>query len=248
MKVIENGLIPVYERENVKLVNARELHVFLEVSSKFADWIKNRIEKYEFVEGQDYITISKNLENGGRSIEYVFKLEPAKEIAMVENNEKGKQIRRYFINVEEKYRKQVEQFQVPQTFADALRLAAEQWESNQKLLTAIEEQKPKVIFAEALQISENTILIGELAKMLKQNGINVGQNRLFDQLRNDGYLGTKGEYYNLPTQKSMELKLFEIKTSTVNNPDGSVRVTKTTKVTGKGQVYFVNKFLSKIPA
>jgi phage anti-repressor protein len=107
LSIIENGLIPIYQSEKgTNLVNARELHEFLEVNSKFADWVKNRIEKYEFVENQDFITVSKNLENGGRSIDYVFKLEPAKEIAMVENNEKGKEIRRYFIKVEEKFKQQ----------------------------------------------------------------------------------------------------------------------------------------------
>jgi anti-repressor protein len=106
----------------------------------------------------------------------------------------------------------------------------------------IEIDRPKVIFADALEISDNTILVGELAKLLKQNGIDIGQNRLFEKLREMNYLGTKGEYKNLPTQKAMDLKLFEIKKRTINNPDGSVRVTTTTKVTGKGQIYFVNKF------
>lgn len=105
-----------------------------------------------------------------------------------------------------------------------------------------EKDKPKVIFAEALETSSNTILIGELAKLLKQNGIDVGQNRLFQLLREQGYLGSKGEYRNIPTQRSMDLQLFEIKTRTINNADGSIRVTKTTKVTGKGQSYFINKF------
>ncbi len=106
----------------------------------------------------------------------------------------------------------------------------------------IELDRPKVVFAEALETSNSSILIGELAKILKQNRIDIGQNRLFALLREQGYLGRKGEYYNMPTQRSMELGLFEIKTRTINNPDGSVRVTKTTKVTAKGQVYFVNKF------
>jgi len=103
-------------------------------------------------------------------------------------------------------------------------------------------QRPKVIFAEALEVSSNTILIGELAKILRQNGINIGQNRLFEKLRADGYLIKRGEGYNQPTQYSMELGLMEIKKRTINNPDGSVRATTTTKVTGKGQIYFVNKF------
>lgn len=106
----------------------------------------------------------------------------------------------------------------------------------------IELDRPKVVFAEALETSNSSILIGELAKILIQNGINIGQNRLFALLREKGYLGRKGEYYNMPTQRSMEQSLFEIKTRSINNPDGSVRVTKTTKVTAKGQVYFVNKF------
>ncbi|AGN89356.1 antirepressor protein [Paenibacillus phage phiIBB_P123] len=118
----------------------------------------------------------------------------------------------------------------------------EEREARKLLESQIEQDRPKVIFAEALETSKSSILIGELAKLLKQNGINVGQNRLFNWLRAEGYLGRKGDYRNLPTQKSMELGLFEIKTRTIANPDGSTRITKTTKVTGKGQVYFVNKF------
>lgn len=109
----------------------------------------------------------------------------------------------------------------------------------------IEVNRPKVIFAEALEISDSAILIGQLAKILKQNKIEIGQNRLFEKLRTDGYLCKAGENYNMPTQRSMEMKLFEVKTTTINNPDGSVRVTKTPKVTGKGQQYFINKFLDK---
>ena len=110
----------------------------------------------------------------------------------------------------------------------------------------IDEMKPKEIFADAVSVSNTLILIGELAKIIKQNGIEIGQNRLFDWLRNKGYLiNRKGTDYNMPTQKSMELELFEIKERTINNPDGSVRITKTVLVTGKGQQYFINKFLNK---
>jgi len=106
----------------------------------------------------------------------------------------------------------------------------------------IELDRPKVIFANALEVSNNTILVGELAKLLNQNGIDIGQNRLFDKLRKTNYLCSSGERKNLPTQRSMDLGLFEIKKRTITNADGSVRVTTTTKVTGKGQIYFVNKF------
>lgn len=118
----------------------------------------------------------------------------------------------------------------------------EEQQARKTLEAQISTDRPKVIFAEALETSTNAILIGELAKLLKQNGVGIGQNRLFQKLRTEGYLGTRGEYYNMPTQKAMELKLFQIKTRSINNPDGSVRVTKTTKVTGKGMVYFINKF------
>lgn len=105
------------------------------------------------------------------------------------------------------------------------------------------EQRPKVIFAEALETSGSSILIGELAKLLRQNGIDIGQNRLFDRLRNEGYLmRTKGERWNDPTQRAMDMGLLEIKKRTINAPDGSVKTIKTTKVTGKGQIYFINKF------
>lgn len=106
-----------------------------------------------------------------------------------------------------------------------------------------QKNKPMVLFAESVQASDNSCLIGELAKIISQNGVNIGQNRLFDWMRDNGYLIKSGERRNQPTQYSMELGLMEIKKRTIDNPDGSIRVTVTTKVTGKGQVYFVNKFL-----
>jgi len=136
----------------------------------------------------------------------------------------------------------------PDTIIDLAQRLKQANEEKARLAAKIESDKPKVIFAEALETSQHSILIGELAKLLKQNGVDIGQNRLFERLRQDGYLGCKGEYRNLPTQKAMELKLFEIKTRTINNPDGSVRVTRTTKVTGKGQIYFINKFKGEITA
>ena len=129
----------------------------------------------------------------------------------------------------------------------AQQLKAEQ-EKNKALSTKIEEDKPKVLFAEAVKTSEQSILIGEMAKLLAQNGVEIGgvkigPNRFFKFLREEGYLMKSGESYNMPTQRSMNLGLFEIKERTINNPDGSIRLTRTTKVTGKGQIYFINKFL-----
>lgn len=107
----------------------------------------------------------------------------------------------------------------------------------------IEQMKPKEIFADAVAASHTSILVGDLAKLICQNGYQIGQKRLFDWLRANGYLIKAGSSYNMPTQRYVEQGLFEIKESNLVNPDGSVRITKTTKVTGKGQVYFVNKFL-----
>lgn len=117
-------------------------------------------------------------------------------------------------------------------------------ESFRRLNSQIAEMKPKALFADAVETSETSILIGDLAKLIKQNGVDIGQKRLFAWLRDHGYLIKSGASVNMPTQKSMELGLFEVKERTINNPDGSVRITRTTKVTGKGQTYFVNKFLS----
>lgn len=131
----------------------------------------------------------------------------------------------------------------PDTIIDLAQRLKQANEEKEKLAAQIEADKPKVLFAEALETSGSSILIGELAKILKQNGINIGQNRLFEWLRQEGYLmKTRDERWNDPTQKAMELGLFEIKKRTINSPDGSVRTVKTTKVTPKGQIYFVNKF------
>ena len=119
----------------------------------------------------------------------------------------------------------------------------EEREKNRLLQQANNEMQPKALFADAVATSKSCILIGELAKILKQNGVDIGQKRLFAKLREKGYLMKCNSDYNRPTQKSMELGLFEIKESTVNQADGSVRIVRTTKVTGKGQQYFINKFL-----
>ena len=131
-----------------------------------------------------------------------------------------------------------------------IQLATALKEEQQRRLQAerqIEEQKPKVLFAEAWEVSEHSILVGEMAKLLVRNGLeNMGQNRLFKWLRANGYLHKSGQQYNLPTQKSIELGIIEVKTRTIANPDGSIKVTKTPKVTVKGQIYFLEKFKEKL--
>lgn len=136
---------------------------------------------------------------------------------------------------------------IPRTLPDALKAYANEIDEHNKTKALLEAQKPKVLFADAVSASETSILIGELAKILKQNGVeNMGQNRLFEILRRDGFLiSRKGTSYNMPTQRSMELGLFKIKETAINHSDGHVSISKTPKVTGKGQQYFIKYFMDK---
>lgn len=136
-------------------------------------------------------------------------------------------------------------FQVPTSFREALLLAAQQQEKIEEQQKQLAEQAPKVLFANAVETSQKSCLIGELAKILRQNGVDIGEKRLFSWMREKGYLCSYGERYNQPTQKSMDLELFEMKKTTITKPSGEILVSVTSKVSGKGQVYFVNKFLKQ---
>lgn len=138
---------------------------------------------------------------------------------------------------------QEQKHRLPQSFSDALMLAAQQAQELEQKELQLQAQAPKVRFAEAVETSTRSCLVAELAKIITQNGYEIGQNRLFKWMRSQGYLGKQGEYYNLPTQRAMELGLFEVKKASISKPDGTVLVSTTPKVTGKGQVYFVNKLL-----
>lgn len=132
---------------------------------------------------------------------------------------------------------------IPQTLPEVLRAYADEVEQHNKTKALVEAQRPKVIFADAVSTSDTDILIGDLAKLLNQNGHNIGQNRLFEQLRNEGYLiSRKGGSYNMPTQRAMELGLFRIKETAITHSDGRTSINKTPKVTGKGQLYFINRY------
>ena len=136
-------------------------------------------------------------------------------------------------------------FQVPTSFREALLLAAQQQEKIEEQQKRLEKQAPKVLFADAVETSQKSCLIGEVAKIIRQNGVDIGEKRLFSWMRENGYLCSYGERYNQPTQKSMDLELFEMKKTTITKPSGEIIVSVTPKVTGKGQVYFVNKFLKQ---
>lgn len=131
----------------------------------------------------------------------------------------------------------------PDLAINALQKLKEEREARRQLELQNAQMKPKALFAEAVETSSTSILIGDMAKLLRQNGVEVGQRRLFDWLRTNGWLMKTGESRNMPTQKAMEKGYFEIRERTISNPDGSVRITKTTKVTGKGQVWLTNEFM-----
>ncbi|WP_414697156.1 phage antirepressor KilAC domain-containing protein [Peptacetobacter sp. AB845] len=221
------------------LISGRELHESLKVKTRYNDWFSRMVD-YGFTENVDFIAITQKRVtaqgNETTQTDHLLKLDMAKEIAMIQRTPEGKRIRQYLIQVEKAWNS-------PEKIMERALLIAKN--NINRLEIENKAMKPKAIFADAVASSEQSILVGELAKLLKQNGINTGQKRLFEYLRENGYLiKRKGSDYNMPTQRSMELGIMEIKETVINNPDGTVRINKTPKITGKGQTYFVNKFLN----
>ena len=239
-----NEILKVNYDAEQPTVSARELHNVLGVQSRFSRWFESNKEL--FIEGEDYnkCTSSTVVNNGAvRELDdYTITVLMAKHLAMMSRTEKGKQIRDYLIDLEKAWNTP------EQVMARALKLADKEIDrlkaDNKVLLEDTARMKPKEVFADAVAASHTSILVGELAKLLKQNGVKTGRRRLFTWMRDNGYLIKGGSSRNMPTQKGMELGLFEIKETTINNPDGSIRISRTTKVTGKGQQYFINKFLA----
>ena len=239
-----NELIPINYEGEQPTVSARELHTGLEITDRFSRWFE-RMSAYGFSEGNDFTSVkSSTLVNNGAEREitdYRISIDMAKQICMIQRSEKGRQYRQYFLDLEKAWNTP------EQIFARALKMAdqtiAKLKDTNKSLVEKIEADRPKTIFADAVSTSHTSILIGDLAKLICQNGVQTGQKRLFQWMRDNGYLMKTGASYNMPMQRYIEQGLFEVKESSVQNPDGSVRVTRTTKVTGKGQLYFINKFL-----
>lgn len=233
-----NELLKVnYANDRITL-SARELHEFLEIETPFKKWF-GRMAEYGFSQEIDYREVmDKIVQNpkGGRpSTDYEITLDMAKEIAMIQRSDKGKEVRQYFLELERRWNS-------PEAVMNrALEYSRKQVKA---LMEENKELKPKALFADAVSASDESILIGQLAKLIRQNGYQIGQNRLFEWMRENGFLIKSGSRRNQPTQRAMDMGLFEVKERTISNPDGSTRITLTTKVTGKGQVYFVNKFLS----
>lgn len=230
---------------DTQMVSARELHKALGIEKRFSVWFEMNAQG--FVEGEDftgvYLQVQSNQYGGTKDLQdYNISVDMAKHICLMSRTEKGKQCRQYLIDMEKAWNTP------EQVFARALKMADQTINrlkfENHALTQKIEQDRPKTIFADAVSTSQTSILIGDLAKLICQNGVQIGQKRLFDWLREKNYLIKSGSSKNMPQQRYLEQGLFEVKESSVQNPDGSVRITRTTKVTGKGQVYFVNKFLA----
>ena len=232
-----NQIINITMNNDRPTVSARELHEFLEVGTAYKDWFPRMCE-YGFSEGVDYCSfLSDRIDGlpGKPRRDAQLTIDMAKEICMLQRTEKGKQARQYFIQLEKDWNSP------EKVMARALRMAEREIKS---LTEQISESRPKVLFADAVASAQSSILVGELAKLLKQNGVDIGQNRLFSWMRENGYLiSRKGTDYNMPTQRAMELGLFSIKETTITHADGHIMISKTPKVTGKGQQFFVSKFL-----
>ena len=218
-------------------VSARDLYEFLEATERFNSWF-DRMKQYGLTEGEDFNPL-KSLRvqtEGNREVQrevddYQLTIDTAKQIAMLQRNEKGTQARKYFIQVENAWNSP------ERVMARALEIA-------HKTIATLEienkEMKPKALFADAVAQSDTSILVYDLAKLICQNGVKIGGNRLWTWLRDNGYIF---KHSCEPTQKSMEMKLFEVIERTVQRSGHDPKVTRTTRVTGKGQVYFINKVL-----
>lgn len=238
----ENPIVNLHEQEDGSVaVMGRDLHEFLEIGTRYDIWF-NRMTEYGFEENVDYgMVVQKRTTNNPKNpfteyVDHIMTIDMAKEVSMIQRNEKGKQARRYFVEIEKAWNSPEMVMKRALQFAD-------------RKIIDLQEQialdKPKVLFADAVSASHTSILVGDLAKLLRQNGVDIGQNRLFSWLRENGFLiNRKGDSWNSPTQYSMDMELFEVKERTHQEPDGSVRITRTTKVTGKGQQYFINKFMN----
>ena len=237
-----NEIINVTLNDNHEpVVSARQLHQTLDVKKRFSAWFEQNIKG--FVEGYDFTGVPGGtpVKGGNGNIQYlddyVLTLDTAKHLAMLSKTEKGQEVRAYFIQVEK-------DFNSPEKIMARALLMADK--KVHQLEAKIEADRPKVLFAEAVSASHSSILVGELAKLLKQNGVDMGANRLFSWLRAHGYLIKRnGRDWNMPTQKSVEMGLIRVKETSITHADGHITVSKTPLVTGKGQQYFINKFLNQ---
>lgn len=232
-----NELIKIQVKNDRQLVSARDLYKGLEIKTRFSLWVKQNFKGFE--NGEDFMSVvtTTDMPNGGTKPiqDYLLTIDMAKELCMMSKTEKGKEVRKYFIQVEKNWNSP------DMIMQRALSISKQRIEALQNENAAM---KPKALFADSVATSKSTVLVGELAKIIRGNGVDIGATRLFRWMREHGYLiNRKGSDWNMPTQRAMDLGLFKIKETTINHSNGTTSISKTPKVTGKGQQYFINKFL-----
>lgn len=236
------SLINIQVKNDSQLVSARDLHKALNYQSRFSRWVEQNFRQFQ--KGVDYTSVHSCTEvqnNGGVQMrelqDYLLTIDMAKELCMMSYTEKGKEVRKYFIQVEKDWNSP------DMIMQRALSISKQRIEALQNENAAM---KPKALFADSVATSKTTVLVGELAKIIRGNGVDIGATRLFKWMREKGYLiNRKGSDWNMPTQRAMDLGLFKIKETTINHSNGTTSISKTPKVTGKGQQYFVSKFLKE---
>lgn len=239
---MKNEIIKIEDHDGQQLVNARDLHEFLNVQSKFADWIKNRINKFDFIENQDYISVSKNLENGGKSIDYALTIDMAKELSMVENSDKGREARKYFIMVEKKFKEnQVSLNNIGRKeLAKMIIEAEEEIEQQRKQLEEkdkkIEKMQMRSDLVERAILSSDLINIGQATKLLQ---LPFGRNTMFRLLRNKNIIFGKD---NEPKQEYINRGYFKIKQIIVKINENTTKIQLQTLVTQKGLMFLYKLF------
>lgn len=244
---MNNELIKIENKDGEMVVSSREVANNFEkrhdkLVSEIERMYSGLIGKSKMVDTPYFIeNYYIHPQNNQRYKEYLLTRDGFSLLVMGFTGEKALQWKLKYIEAFNEMEKVIKQ-NLPTTYKDALKQLLEKEEAKERLQHAYDEMKPKAIFADAVQSSTTSILIGDLAKLIKQNGYDIGQNRLFQWLRDNGYLIKSGERKNMPTQMAMDMGLFEVKERTIVDPNGSNRIIRTTKATSKAQIYFINKF------
>lgn len=239
----------VIGRSETNAVNSRDIHKFVESKRQYADWIKIRLDEIGAIDGVDYVLVSqKNETNNGSTKTYIVTLDIAKHLAMMERNEKGKQARQYFIEAEKELKAKLLPFDPSDELA-MLDYAKQLIIDKRALEAKIAEDRPLVSFARSVEASVDSVLIANYAKVLSEaEGVKIGQNRLFDWLRVNGYLiSASGARYNTPYQKHIDNGYFEVTTHTYAGTTGTHQKF-TTKITGRGQIALARKIVDAFTA
>ncbi|WEV37697.1 phage antirepressor KilAC domain-containing protein [Lactobacillus sp. ESL0677] len=231
-------LIKVQVEGDQQLVSARDLHKGLEIKKRFSAWVEQNFKDFEEYVDFTSVPTSTVVGNGAVKplVDYALTIDMAKQLCLLSRTEKGKQYRKYLIEVEKKWN------DPDAVIARGYKAALEKTKT---LELENKQMKPKALFADAVSTSKSTIDVGQMAKILRGSGLNIGRDRFYAWLRDNGFvIKTKGRSWNSPTQKALDMNVLRLSEKISDNPDGSVTINTKTVVTGRGQIYFVNKLVN----